>query len=780
MEKFYNIKSIIPRYRVLRLCSVLLYLFAITAIAAAAPAENSMRRIGIFVGSNNGGKDRVMLRYAASDARAVSKVFSDMGGITAEDNILLIEPSIREINTRIDAMRDQIIRSRGINKRTEIVFYYSGHSDEDGLLLNRERYSYQELRNRINGIPSDMRIVILDSCASGAFTRLKGGVKTQPFLFDSSFSAEGYAFLTSSSANEASQESDRIAASYFTHTLVTGLRGAADSVGDGRVTLNELYRFAYSETLAMTETSMYGAQHPSYDIQVSGTGDLVLTDVKETSAGLVFDSQITGRLSIRDSSDHLVAEITKTMDRPLELGLAPGMYRITLLADGTLSRCEFVLNDGMRTLISPADFTVLAASPSQRRGTEEHEKDPEETSEKTTEEKEPESSPTVTFFSFFVNVVDENFRFPLVGFINIARGNHDIFHAGFLNWNSGNFNGLQASFINTTGGYFNGAQMGFINTAAKGTSGMQAGFINTTTALDGFQASFINTATKEVSGTQIGFINTAAQGITGPQIGFINTTTALNGFQAGFINTAAQEVSGAQIGFINTAAKGIKGPQIGFINTAGKEAYGAQLGFINTAAKGIKGPQIGFINYADSMESGIPIGFISIVRQGGYHALEYSFSEFFPVTLGLKLGVEKFYTTISTSYNPSPENKYPEEHFAAGFGIGSIIPINKYFFINPELSHFNFIRSWRTNHPSAITGEERNGYSYSLSSAVPYFGFKPGKYFSISLGPSFIWAYTYNSRAFKDSYKPMFNIYSKEFDRYSFIIGAQASVRFLF
>jgi hypothetical protein len=163
-----------------------------------------------------------------------------MGGIAAGDAVLLVEPTVSEINRRIDAMHQEVLRSKGINTRTEIVFYYSGHSDEEGLLLNRERYSYRELRSRINSIPSDMRIVILDSCSSGAFTRIKGGEKVQAFLLDSSFSAEGYAFLTSSSANEVSQESDRIAASYFSHSLASGLRGAADSVGDGRVTLNEL------------------------------------------------------------------------------------------------------------------------------------------------------------------------------------------------------------------------------------------------------------------------------------------------------------------------------------------------------------------------------------------------------------------------------------------------------------------------------------------------------------------------------------------------------------
>ena len=52
---------------------------------------------------------------------------------------------------------------------------------------------------------ADVRIAILDSCASGAIIRAKGGVHRAPFLSDASTQARGHAFLTASSANEAAQ-----------------------------------------------------------------------------------------------------------------------------------------------------------------------------------------------------------------------------------------------------------------------------------------------------------------------------------------------------------------------------------------------------------------------------------------------------------------------------------------------------------------------------------------------------------------------------------------------
>jgi len=78
---------------------------------------------------------------------------------------------------------------------------------------------------------------------------------------------KGDAFMTSSSANEASQESDAIRGSFFTYYLVSGLRGAADMIHDGRITLNEAYQYAYNETLSRTEKTMGGTQHPNYDIR---------------------------------------------------------------------------------------------------------------------------------------------------------------------------------------------------------------------------------------------------------------------------------------------------------------------------------------------------------------------------------------------------------------------------------------------------------------------------------------------------------------------------------
>jgi hypothetical protein len=60
------------------------------------------------------------------------------------------------------------------NTKYELIFYYSGHSDEDGILLSDDKIPFVDLKKAVESIPADVRIAILDSCYSGAFTHAQG------------------------------------------------------------------------------------------------------------------------------------------------------------------------------------------------------------------------------------------------------------------------------------------------------------------------------------------------------------------------------------------------------------------------------------------------------------------------------------------------------------------------------------------------------------------------------------------------------------------------------
>lgn len=351
-----------------RMTWLVLLLTCAQPVSVSAQAE--VRRFVLAAGANFGGADRPQLRYAVSDAERFAAVLTALGGVEPANAILLKEPSVRELVRAIDQLSQRAAeagRPAG-GGRTEVLVYYSGHADEKGLLLGDDRYSYQSLRDRLDEMPADVRIAVLDACASGAFTRLKGGKARKPFLVDESTSMRGHAFLTSSAETEAAQESDHIGASYFTHYLVSGLRGAADVTGEGRVTLNEAYQFAFNETLGKTVGLGGGAQHPSYDINLSGTGDVVITDVRETTASIVLGELLEGRVFIRDAKQQLVVELQKPPGRRVEIGLEAGEYQVRIQRPASAMLSRATVRDGQRLELSLAQFSPTTPEPTRRRG----------------------------------------------------------------------------------------------------------------------------------------------------------------------------------------------------------------------------------------------------------------------------------------------------------------------------------------------------------------------------------------------------------------------------
>ena len=348
--------------------------FLIISIVMLLPclsiAAGPIQRFALVAGANYGGSDRPMLQYAISDAERFANVLVQLGGVNPVNVIVLKQPKLMELEKAIEILRNRVSEaSHDGGGRTELVMYYSGHADDKGLLLGEDRYSYVSLRKRLDDIPADVSIAVLDACASGAFTQIKGGRISKPFLVDESSEMRGHAFLTSSSETEAAQESDRIKASYFTHYLISGLRGGADVSGDGKVTLNEAYQFAFTETLGRTVDTIAGAQHPSYDIQLSGTGDVVITDVRETTSTLVLGESLFGRFFVRNSKKELVVELYKSQGRKIELGLEPGSYEVRIEREGaTLLAKSVLLSEGGRVVLDLNQFTPTATEVTIARG----------------------------------------------------------------------------------------------------------------------------------------------------------------------------------------------------------------------------------------------------------------------------------------------------------------------------------------------------------------------------------------------------------------------------
>ncbi|MEA2695992.1 MAG: hypothetical protein QOI66_263 [Myxococcales bacterium] len=149
-------------------------------------------------------------------------------------------------------------------------------------------------------------------------------------------------FLSSSAADEDSQESDELRGSFFTHYLISGLLGPADTDGDAAVTLEEAYRYAYDSTLKASSRTLAGLQHPTFRYELRGHGGVVLSTLAHQGRSQVQLPAGRGYLLMqRDAEGPVVAEVGAG-DRVRRLSLRPDRYFVRgrgpdFLVEGTVT-----------------------------------------------------------------------------------------------------------------------------------------------------------------------------------------------------------------------------------------------------------------------------------------------------------------------------------------------------------------------------------------------------------------------------------------------------------
>lgn len=673
--------------------SIVMLIAGLVGPARAADGGPAIHRYAFIIGTNAGGDGRVPLRYATSDAQAMARILEELGGVAEGDRVILLEPRRSEFEAAADELRRRMTRERTAGRRVELVVYYSGHSDDTGLLLGDERIGYEEFRRTIDELPAEVRIAILDSCQSGALTRLKGGKQRPPFLLDRSGEVRGRAILTSSSENEAAQESDRLRASFFTHYLISGLRGAADTTADGRVTLTEAYQFAFTETLARTQKTQSGPQHAAYDIQLAGTGDVVMTDLRATSAGIILAEALSGRMFVRDADERLVAELYKARGRVVELGLPPGDYTVVHYEGGAVYEGAVHLEEGTRAPVSLAELQLVSIEEARARGIE---PDGTETQRLTIE---------VPTDGGYVHVVASMSLMPGVSTDGIL-GDYKLIKNLSFNWAYGRaarLEGLEIGIgVNHVEESVRGAQLGSgANIAGGSVLGGQAGAI-------------FNYAGERMVGFQgTGLANYAGASVIGMQAAgvFNYAGERVVGFQgAGLFNHAGGSMIGVQAGPVNLAGD-TRGAQLAVVNISG-DVSGAQVGVVNIA-KHVKGTQIGLFNISDEID-GVPIGLVSYARKGGVD-LELSTTTSEPLNVGLRFSSRYAYSLLAAgTLRLDGDGLEPDDAYV-GIGFGVRVPLSQFHVELDFLGADPYVRFSETDDESEMLLRGRLSVAWQLA-----------------------------------------------------------------
>jgi hypothetical protein len=219
--------------------------------------------------------------------------------------------------------------------------------------MGRTRLSIRDLRRFVVASKATVSIAIVDACHSGTLVsnRTKG-VRSGPAYDIRALSAEatarvkGHVIITSSGSEELSQETDRVRGSYFSHYVLSGLRGAADFSKDGNITLSELYHFAYSKTLSKTLRSKVGPQHPVREMRLNGTGEVTVTKLRRGHAAIRFPRGLHGTFYIAQKRGGAIkAEVTLS-GKPVTIALPADTYLVRQRSKNNLRVSQMNLNWG--------------------------------------------------------------------------------------------------------------------------------------------------------------------------------------------------------------------------------------------------------------------------------------------------------------------------------------------------------------------------------------------------------------------------------------------------
>lgn len=186
------------------------------------------------------------LDFPDDDAhRIVAFLKSPAGGAIKDEQIKIL---IDEGATKGNIIRHLHQTIEQVAPQDRLIFYFSGHGFEDALApINikgqQNKLYHKEIINLINSNPAQQRLCLIDACFVSGDDPIKSKNSQQKIQSDNYYeqfkTQPNTAFIFSASMKEASIEHRGLRQGVFSHFLLEGLGGAADSQGDKVVTIEE-------------------------------------------------------------------------------------------------------------------------------------------------------------------------------------------------------------------------------------------------------------------------------------------------------------------------------------------------------------------------------------------------------------------------------------------------------------------------------------------------------------------------------------------------------------
>jgi hypothetical protein len=338
-----------------------LFIALFAALAALAPrAHAAPVRILVAAGASSGLPNDRPLAHPNDDAAGVRDVLTSLGGVRSDTTIFLPEVTKDSLLAALD--RAEAIARQHLPDEVTVIVYFSGHGDRDALHIRGESLPMADLSSRVSAIPAALRVVVVDACRTTDPAKTKGMTVGPGFgvSLSGQSATRGTAWFYASADGEAAQESDEIGGAIFTHFWLAGLRGAADTNGDGRVTLDEAFVYAYNQTLLRSARSGGVLQRPEAKLQLTESSPFVFTELGGDRAQLEFprDSEAL-YLVYAVGSQSVVAEVYGLPDRAVRIVLPKGRYIIQKRVGTQGAAVDLVLRGGSPHVLAPDDFRLF-------------------------------------------------------------------------------------------------------------------------------------------------------------------------------------------------------------------------------------------------------------------------------------------------------------------------------------------------------------------------------------------------------------------------------------
>ena len=257
-------------------------------------------------------------------------------------------------------LHEDVKNARAAGERTVLTFVFAGHGDVDkgkGVLeLEDARLFPDDLKALLDQVGADVTHVLLDSCNSYfvMYPRRPGG----NVLATSADTTGGLSLHTgalgvflSTSAEAQVFEWTQLESGIFSHVVRSGLAGAADVDGDGRVRYGELRAFVAIATRGMGETPYRPrlfVQGPR--LKVDSGDDAVLLDLRQAQGPRLRLEGLSGRVTIRGARGRRIVDVRT------EPGFSPTLVALPI-ADGESIEIMTETESQGRRVVSAAELS---------------------------------------------------------------------------------------------------------------------------------------------------------------------------------------------------------------------------------------------------------------------------------------------------------------------------------------------------------------------------------------------------------------------------------------